>query len=256
MRASAFRRSASALRWRRAVGADIPALSAFLGEAEERRVGFSGRLLREADPSSESSPSTERSRGAPCSLRLPSPLRGAVWVVDGGESAAGDSVPLGIAGAILCHPTRLVFPIFPAPDACEAWELEGSALDRDISLLASSFPAASVIGMEEDVVRYEEALGLSPRASVAYRMMTKAATAPSIDDPSRIGYPGLSVRRAFPEDLDALLPLQEAYEREEVLTRIHAFNPAACKASLARALARQLVFAAEEGGVIIGKAGH
>ena len=135
------------------------------------------------------------------------------------------------------------------------WAAQGSALDRDISLLASSFPAASVIGMEEDVVRYEEALGLSPRASVAYRMMTKAATTPSIDDPSRIGYPGLSVRRAFPEDLDALLPLQEAYEREEVLTRIHAFNPAACKASLARALARQLVFAAEEGGVIIGKAG-
>lgn len=176
-------------------------------------------------------------------------------MVDDEESAAGESLPIRIAGAILCHPTRLVFPIFPAPDACEDSELGGSALDRDISLLASSFPAASVIGMEEDVVRYEEALGLSPRASVAYRMMTKAAADPSIPDPSRIGYPGLSVHRAFPEDLDALLPLQEAYEREEVLTRIHAFNPAACKASLARALERQLVFAAKEGGVVIGKAG-
>jgi predicted GNAT family acetyltransferase len=49
--------------------------------------------------------------------------------------------------------------------------------------------------------------------------------------------------------------LQEAYEREEVLTPIHDFNRAACRASLARALERQIVLAAEEGGVLVGKAG-
>ena len=56
-------------RWRRAVGADIPALSAFLMAKEESRVGFSGRLIREGPLSGPS-------------LRLPSPLRGAVWLSD------------------------------------------------------------------------------------------------------------------------------------------------------------------------------
>jgi predicted GNAT family acetyltransferase len=67
--------------------------------------------------------------------------------------------------------------------------------------------------------------------------------------------PGLTIRRTVASDLDALTPLQEAYEREEVLTAIHEFNQAACRASLARAIDRQLMFAAVEGGVIVGKAG-
>jgi len=224
-------------RWRRAVGADIPALSAFLREGEERRVGFSGRLLREAG------------FGASASVRLPSPLRGAVWLVDVEDaSATAPSASAGpeVAGAVLCHPSRLVFPIFPA-----------SSDDREagISLLASAFSPASVTGMTEDVERYESALGLEPLASVAYRMMAGAERERRPLDATVPGHAELSIRRVSPADLPALLPLQEAYEREEVLTRIHRFNPAACKASLARALERQLVFAAEEGGVMIAKAG-
>jgi len=68
-------------------------------------------------------------------------------------------------------------------------------------------------------------------------------------------YPGLSLRRAYPADVDDLMYLQEAYEREEVLTSVHEFNRAACRASLLRALERQLVFVAEEDGVFVGKAG-
>ena len=66
--------------------------------------------------------------------------------------------------------------------------------------------------------------------------------------------PDLELRLATLDDLDALVPLQTAYEFEEVLTPIHSFNRAACRASLARALERHLVFVAEEGGVIVGKA--
>ncbi len=217
----------SKLRWRRALPTDIPALAAFLRNGEESRVGFSGRLMHHPAP------------GA-ASLRLPSPLRGAVWVVDDGPA---------IAGAVLCHPSRLVFPIFPDASA----ELGSSASDAGIAMLTSSFSPASIIGMAGDIDRYEAALGLSPDASIAYRMMNRGAGVPTA--PAAPPYPGVKIRRASLADLDDLLPLQEAYEREEVLTRIHTFNLAACKASLARALDRQLVFAAEESGVIIAKAG-
>jgi hypothetical protein len=214
----------SGLRWRRAVGSDLPALSGFLEEREESRVGFSGRLLR-ASP------------GAKPALRLPSPLRGAVWVFGSGSE---------IGAAVLCHPSRLVYPIFPPKDA------EG---DGDFALLASSFSPASVIGMAQDVQRYESAVALAPRATVAYRLMALEGAGARLSDTSAPLYRGLCLRLAGLADLEALLPLQEAYEREEVLTPIHEFNASGCRASLARALERQIVYVAEEGGVIVAKAG-
>jgi GNAT superfamily N-acetyltransferase len=214
--------------WRRALASDLPALAGFLGADEERRVGFSGRLLREGGA------------GKPA-LRLPNPLRGAVWILD---AAAGDGSAL--AGALLCHPSRLAFPVFP----------EEAEDDRGLALLAGYFSPASALGMASDVGRYESAFGLSPRVSVEYRLMSipggpvrALPAAPSFEAS------GISLRRAVSSDLDALLPLQEAYEREEVLTRIHSFDRAACRASLARALERQLVFAAWEDGIAVGKAG-
>lgn len=205
------------LRWRRAQKADLPALGDFLKEREERRVGFSGRLLSEGR------------------LALPSPLRGAVWLA--GEAPA-------LTGAILCHPSRLAFPIFPAEKAG----------DRDLGLLAKYFSPASVIGMAEDVMRYEGIMGLEPKAAVRYIMMSHNASESARGAAPAAAYPGLGIRRAVLGDLDALMPLQEAYEREEVLTSIHEFNRSACRASLARALERQLLLVAEEGGVIVGKA--
>jgi ribosomal protein S18 acetylase RimI-like enzyme len=210
--------------WRRALRSDIPALSDFLSKQEERRVGFSGRILREG------------------ALRLPSTLRGAVWIHEDSSSARKASAAL--SGALLCHPSRLVFPIFPP-------EREDDAF---LALLVGPFSPASTIGMREDIVRYESCLRLASRARVDYRLMT-FAPGPGFAPHPALAYPGLSVRRALISDLDALMPLQEGYEREEVLTPIHEFNWAACKASLARSLERQLVFVAEEGGVIVGKAG-
>jgi Predicted acetyltransferase len=225
--------------WRRATRADLSALAAFLREGEERRVGFSGRLLRRTQAG-------DAETGL--RFRLPSPLRGAVWLAD-----RDGSEPQGLAGAVLCHPSGLVYPIFP----------DGRGGDAFLALLASSFAPASAIGMAEDVSRYESALCLKPRASVAYRLMGRRASHVStnlhIAQPAST--PGLSVRRAAVSDLEALLPLQEAYEIEEVLTPIHSFNAAACRASLERSLQRNLVFLAEERPaagacpVVVGKAG-
>jgi predicted GNAT family acetyltransferase len=197
------------------------------------------RSLLKAGPSGEKS------------LRLPSPLRGAVWVAD----LPGAAMPAGaaIGGALLCHPSRLAYPVFPA-DAQDAFAESAREGDRRLALLSSSFSPATAIGLAKDVERYESALALKPRARVSYRLM--ARTGDAAQEASRPApYPRLSVRRATIADLDALLPLQEAYEREEVLTPIHEFNGPACRASLARALERQLVYAAEEGGIVVGKAG-
>jgi ribosomal protein S18 acetylase RimI-like enzyme len=205
--------------WRRALRCDIPALCDFLSSSEGARVGFSGRLLRDGK------------------LRLPSPLRGAVWIAE--SPPVGEAE--GLRGALLFHPSRLVFPVFPPEDDGDAW----------LALLSKPFAPASALGLRADVERYEAALGLSAIASVDYRLMSRRPAPP----PAAPAYPGLVLRRAELADLEALLPLQEAYEREEVLTSVHSFNPAACRASLASTLDRQLVFLAEEGGVVVGKAG-
>ena len=218
-----FPAGTGSLPWRRAVKSDIPALSAFLQADEARRVGFSGRLLA-------------GEAGEAPTLRLPAPLRGAVWIAEANRV---------VRGALLCHPSRLIFPIFPA----------GSEDDRSLALLSGSFAPASVIGMAEDVSRYESLLGLEPRASVAYRLMSRAAASAPAPRAGPRAYPGLSLRRATIADLDALMYLQEAYEREEVLTPVHEFNRAACRASLARAIERQLIFVAAEDGIFVGKAG-
>jgi ribosomal protein S18 acetylase RimI-like enzyme len=216
------------IRWRRAVGADLRALELFLRSDEEKRVGFSGRLIHEA--------------GA--SLKLPSPLRGAVWLA-ARASPEPRLEPVSLVGAVLCHSTRLVFPIFPDADG-----------DRDFALLASSFSPASAIGLASDVERYRAASRREPLATVAYRLMSRSSEAweAATQRPAAAGPQGLVVRRARGSDLAALLPLQEAYEIEEVLTPIHRFNGSACKASLARSLDRQLVYLAEEGGTAVAKA--
>jgi len=220
------------LPWRRAVRADLPALADFLRAREAGCAGFVGRLLRDGE------------------LRLPSPLRGAVWVADG---------PRGIGGAVLHHPSRIAYPAFPA-------EAEG---DGALALVAGSWRAASAIGLAAGVQRYEAAFGLTPEISVAYRLMARepgvpfpplaprAAERAAAYGAARAGRPApdILVRMARPSDLDALFPLQEAYEREEVLTSMHDFQSAACRAALAAAIERQLVLVALRGGRIVAKAG-
>jgi ribosomal protein S18 acetylase RimI-like enzyme len=217
--------------WRRATVADIASLSSFLSEREERCAGFSGRLLSGGE------------------MRLPA--RGSVWIWRRGEA---DPDPGGVeggalAGALLCHPTRLAFPLLAeAPD-------RGAGLGGELS--RRPWKPRSAIGSAVDLDLMEVSWGLEPLVKVAYRLMAFRGLSPGGAAARIRGTelpPGLTVRPALPTDLDELFALQEAYEREEVLTVLHRFDPAGCRASLGSALESQLIFVAVEGMSIVAKA--
>ncbi len=230
--------------WRLARREDLGAVEAFLRAREAAVAGLTGRMLRGGR------------------LKLPNPLRGGLYMRDavgGSRHRLGDDADLwagnrdaALEGLFFASPTRVAFPVFP----CEA------AVERGLSELvaARGYAPASLVGLASDVERCEAALGLRPLVRVGYRLMSRPAHpctgsrarrgADKGGDPSQ-----LSIRRATATDLDALLPLQEAYEHEEVLTAIHRFNAAASRAALARNLEDQVLVVAELSGLLIGKAG-
>jgi len=229
--------------WRKAVRADLGALAAFLSSREDRCTGFSGRLLRSGE------------------LLLPSSLRGGVYVAEAEGS--------GLVGALLCHPSRLAMPILPAQG--------DEALGELLSL--RGWVPASALGSPADLDRFRSLCGIEVKVSVSYRLMRlgcrASAAAPAGPGSRHSSFfasgdavpgtvpggaipgdgPRIAIRLAESGDLEALLPLQIAYEHEEVLTPVHRFDQAACRAALARSLREQLIFVAEESGTIVAKAG-
>jgi ribosomal protein S18 acetylase RimI-like enzyme len=67
------------------------------------------------------------------------------------------------------------------------------------------------------------------------------------------GPPGLILRPPDTADIEALFPLQAAYEQEEVLPPDTAFSPASCRLTLERIIRREYVLAACLDGRIVGK---
>jgi GNAT superfamily N-acetyltransferase len=240
------RRDRGSSPWRRAVASDLPALAAFLAAREERCAGFAGRILRDGE------------------LHLPSSLRGGICIAERGSETTDSgfvgsgAVASHIVGALLCHPSRLAMPLLPEDDISDG--LLGG-------LLASrGWSPASAIGRPADLDRLIRLCGLGIKVSVVYRLMrfraaaldssgASALVSPNAAFADPAGPASIVVRLAAPGDLEALLPLQKAYELEEVLTPVHRFDAAACRAALARSLKEQLIFVAEESGVIVAKGG-
>lgn len=65
----------------------------------------------------------------------------------------------------------------------------------------------------------------------------------------------LEAGQAQPDEVDLILPLQEGYEKEEVIPPGDPFNRAACRINLAHALERQRVILARANGIPVAKAG-
>ncbi len=209
--------------WRRAGQADLADLAAFLVLREERCAGFTGRLVRKGE------------------LRLPSGFRGGVWISGTAET--------DITAAILCHPSRLAFPLLAQGNEGGRATEEGMA-ELATALSARSWAAVSAIGPARDVLAFERGCAYLPRVEVRYELMAYAPRPAAATIP-----PALSIGRASIQHAGALYPLQEAYEREEVLTPIHRFDAASCRVALERSIEEQLILYATEGGRFVGKAG-
>jgi ribosomal protein S18 acetylase RimI-like enzyme len=67
------------------------------------------------------------------------------------------------------------------------------------------------------------------------------------------GPPGLTLRPPDATDIEALFPLQAAYEQEEVLPPDTAFNPVSCRLTLERIIGREHALVACLDGRIVGK---
>lgn len=213
--------------WRRAEAGDLPALELFLRVHEASAAGLVSRLLDSGR------------------LGLPRSPRSSLWIHSLPEETSI------VRGALLCTSTGLAFPLFPEADSAD-----GGGGDRELAALlaARRFEAASVVGPASDVERLERALSARPLVAVEYRLMRRLIPA-SPPAPPRGKIPGLSIRAVGPAELEALFPLQEAYEREEVLTPIHRFDAGGSRAALARSLRGETIVAASLGGSLVGKAG-
>jgi predicted GNAT family acetyltransferase len=120
--------------------------------------------------------------------------------------------------------------------------------------LLAKIPLHAVQGLGKDALILEDIIarsGLRPMYSIDYDLM-------SLDrepepESLRSGPGGLFFRRPGIRDLEALLPLQEAYEREEVLPEGAVFDPDVCRLNLKRILAEQRIISAELDGWTVGK---
>jgi ribosomal protein S18 acetylase RimI-like enzyme len=153
----------------------------------------------------------------------------------------------GNIASLLIHNRGSLFPVLgedkdvPAP----------RFLGRFLSLI----PIHSVQGLTRDTEIFETFLGEAGRRSVNhidYDLLytdkePRSGTLPT-------GPAGLILRPPDVTDIEALFPLQAAYEREEVLPPDTAFNPASCRLSLERIVRREYVLAACLGSRIVGKA--
>ncbi|HPG86038.1 MAG TPA: GNAT family N-acetyltransferase [Spirochaetales bacterium] len=127
-----------------------------------------------------------------------------------------------------------------------------------------TYRPAACVGASDHVAALEAALGWRPALEVEYdamRLLPEARPAGGrrLDGGRRLAAHGFrsgpaEIRRAGPDDLDALYPIAAAYEQAEVMTELHAFDPEACRAAQARSLASQLVYIAIVGGRPVARA--
>ncbi|GAB1433765.1 hypothetical protein MASR2M29_24020 [Spirochaetota bacterium] len=113
------------------------------------------------------------------------------------------------------------------------------------------------MGAEKQLAAIQEALGWPAEVSIDYDTMSMdllvMAGNSHIKNPTAF-LQGYTCRAASLADLDELMPLAEAYERAEVLTRIHFYNQATSKAIQKNSLAKQLVYIVCHGDKIVGRA--
>ncbi|MDR2543183.1 MAG: GNAT family N-acetyltransferase [Treponema sp.] len=115
----------------------------------------------------------------------------------------------------------------------------------------------SIQGLKEEVIVMEgvmEEFGKGVSETFDYNLMSIEAAVKTADaNRSLAACKNLILRAVGLSDLDALAPLQAAYEHEEVLHRGSVFSPAASRINLAKIITGGKILAAELDGRLVGK---
>jgi predicted GNAT family acetyltransferase len=151
----------------------------------------------------------------------------------------------GSIPAILINSKNNILPVF-----CSQ---KRSAINLQNNLLLSK-KIHSVQGLKNEVIILEEEInktGLIPKDIIDYDLMYLDR---HLNKSKNLSYnSNLVLRPSKMTDIDAMAPLQAAYEREEVLPKGSDFSPAASRINLANIIAKGQVLAAEIDGRLIGK---
>ncbi len=164
-------------------------------------------------------------------------------------AGADPTVSRPIRAAVLLSSSGTAFPVLDDFTGPAAAILEGLRASR----VVRAYKPSACLGAADHVSALMRALRWKSALDIPYDAMSlgRAAVAKqqAAEGGARVVY-----RRANASDLDALYPLAAEYERAEVLTRLHIFDPAACRASQAKSIERLTVFLAETGGRVVARA--
>lgn len=214
----------------------FPAVSAQTQQADCWRI-----LKKQNFPAAESFlRARERTCVSACGYFVRPEKSGHVWFL---PNAAGNIASLVVQRRSSLIPVLGDGRDIPAPRFLERFQ-------RYIPL--RSFSLQGVTRSVEVFETFLAAAGLRPGVRVDFDLMYTDKSPWAGAAPRRL--PGLVLRRPNEADIDALFPLQAAYEQEEILPPNAAFNPASCRLALERIIRREYTIAACLKGRIVGKA--
>lgn len=158
--------------------------------------------------------------------------------------------------AVLFTASGTAFPVLSEPYDDGGAEAVGALKGLLDSRTVRAYKPSACTGAAAHVAALEEALGWKPALDVEFDAMgLDAPSRASGSGPGRASLLGVAhYRRAIPADLDELCPLAEQYEKVEVLTALHSFDPAASRATQARNIGNQIVYVALTHGRIVARA--
>lgn len=161
-------------------------------------------------------------------------------LVDGDKESASpvEGVLLRTASGILMHCFSDCLDLSSAQSALEAFVAKGTV--------------RCILGPAKETRFLASLLSGHPYHTVDYQLMSLASIPPVELEALP---PGLEMGQALIEETNAILPLQEGYEKEEVIPPGDVFDRAACRANLARSIERQKIYLVRAQGRPVAKAG-
>ncbi|MDR3147065.1 MAG: GNAT family N-acetyltransferase [Treponema sp.] len=177
----------------------------------------------------------------------PGRFSGQVWG-SGRANGSANGKADGSIGALIFHTKGSLFPILAHHDT------DRFSMPPPLLRFLKKTNIYAVQGLRNDVLTLQRIMGEVGKQSteaIDYDLMVLNRE-PSAET-LRAGPPEISIREPEPGELEDILPLQSAYEQEEVLPQGAVFNVAVCRVNLKRILKEEKVLVAELGGQIIAK---